>query len=112
MKRMVASMRMTLAAPLIFAAAAFSPLAAQNWPSETGLPRDGFRGSIETLDRYLGNQAGGVQGEELRGRVGGWAGAVRNWFDRQGEKVGQNESDSARYFNLRREWENDVGRRR
>ncbi len=101
-------MRMTLATLLMLSAGAL----AQNWPSETGLQRDGFRGSIDTLDRFLGNQTPQPQGEELRGRVGGWAGEVRGWFERQGEKVGQNESEGARYFNLRREWEGDVGRRR
>lgn len=85
---------------------------AQSWPSESGLQRDGFRGSIEAFDRFRANDNPRLQGEEFRERVGGWAGAVRGWFEQQGEKIGQNESESARYFNLRREWEGDLGRRR
>lgn len=108
MKRMVRPMRILLASFLTLSTVA----AAQNWPSETGLQRDGFRGSIEAFDRFRTNDTPRVQGEELRGRVGGWAGAVRGWFEQQGEKIGQNESDSARYFNTRREWEGDLGRRR
>lgn len=109
MKRMVQPMRILLATLLMLSTGAL----AQTWPSETGLQRDGFRGSIDALERFRGpNDSPRFEGEELRGRVGGWAGAVRGWFQEQGEKVGQNESDSARYFNLRREWEGDLGRRR
>jgi hypothetical protein len=101
-------MRILLTTFLMLSAVA----SAQNWPSESGLQRDGFRGSIEAFDRFRTNDNPRVQGEELRDRVGGWAGAVRGWFEQQGEKVGQNENDSARYFGLRREWEGDLGRRR
>jgi len=105
---MMPGMRILLATFLMLAAAA----GAQSWPSETGLQRDGFRGSIDALEQFRAYGAPRLEGEELRNRVGGWAGAVRGWFQEQGDKIGQNESDSARYFNLRREWEGDLGRRR
>lgn len=105
---MVPGMRILLATFLMLSAVA----SAQSWPSETGLQRDGFRGSIDAFDRFRTNENPRVQGEELRDRVGGWAGAVRGWFEQQGEKVGQTENESARYFGLRREWEGDLGRRR
>ena len=106
---MVSRMRILILAAMTLSVAA----QAQSWPSETGLQRDGFRGSIDALERFRGpGDRPRFEGEELRGRVGGWAGAVRGWFEEQGEKIGQNESDSARYFNLRREWEGDLGRRR
>ena len=98
---------------LLLAAVAIATTAqAQNWPSETGQQRDGFRGSIDALEQFRAYGAPRLEGEELRGRVGGWAGAVRGWFQEQGEKIGQSDGSSARYFNLRREWEGDLGRRR
>ena len=108
MKRMLPSMRFLLATFLLLSTFA----AAQGWPNETGLQRDGFRGSIEAFDRFRSNDNPRVRGEDVRDRVGGWAGVVRGWFEQQGEKVGQNENESARYFSLRREWEGDLGRRR
>ena len=108
MKRMVQVMRIFLAGFLLLSGAA----TAQSWPNETGLARDAFRGSIDQLDRFRSNDSPRLQGEDVRERVGGWAGAVRGWLEQQGEKIGQNESDSARYFSLRREWEGDLGRRR
>ena len=104
----MAVMKSTLTILLLLTAAA----SAQTWPSETGLARDGFRGSIDALDRFRTADTPRLQGEELRDRVGGWAGAVRGWVQQQGEKVGENERQSAPYFNLRREWEGDLGRRR
>ena len=105
---MLHPMRISLATLLMLSTGAL----AQNWPSETGQQRDGFRGSIDALERFRTNDTPRLEGGELRGRIGGWAGAVRGWFEEQGEKIGQNGSESARYFNQRRDWEGDLGRRR
>lgn len=105
--------RMRIPLPTIILLAALAGGAqAQSWPSEAGLGRDGFRGSIDALDRFSRNDNPRLQGEEARERVGGWLGAARGWLETQYDKVGQNESESARHFNLRREWEGDLGRRR
>ena len=85
---------------------------AQSWPAESSMQRDTFRGAIDSLERFRANDNPRLDGEELRGRVGGWAGAVRGWFQEQGEKIGQDEGGSGRYFNLRREWEGDLLARR
>ena len=92
MTRMLHPMRITLAGLLLLSGAAM----AQSWPNETGLGRDAFRSSIDQLDRFRSNDQPRLQGEDVRERVGGWAGAVRGWLEQQGEKIGQNESDSAR----------------
>ncbi len=103
---------LALAALMLSAGLAQAPALAQSWPQETGLARDGFRSSIEALDRFRTNDNPRLQGEDARERVGGWVGAARGWLETQYEKIGQNETDSQRHFNLRREWEGDVGRRR
>jgi len=108
---MFGNMRQILTAGLVFAALT-GAAAAQSWPSEAGIARDGFRGSIEAFDRFRMAENPRLRGEEERERVSGWVGAVRGWLESQYDKVGQTDGDSARHFNLRREWEGDLGRRR
>lgn len=103
-------MRQILTASLFLALCGTA--SAQSWPSEAGVARDGFRGSIEAFDRFRLAENPRLRGEDERERVSGWVGAVRGWLETQYEKMGQNDSDSARHFNLRREWEGDLGRRR
>ncbi|MBY0339439.1 MAG: hypothetical protein K2X11_22700 [Acetobacteraceae bacterium] len=97
----------TLAAALM--ALAVAGAQAQNWPNETGVQRDVFRGDISRLEGFGTNPNLRTFGEENRETVGGWIGAVRGWFDRQAEKIGQNDSDSSRFFDrqrsLEREWD-------
>ena len=112
--RILAGMRFLLTTALLLAPL-LSPGAgaqAQSWPQETGLQRDGFRGSIDAFDRFRMAENPRLQGEDARERVGGWVGAARGWLENQYDKIGQNDGDSQRHFNLRREWEGDVGRRR
>ncbi len=108
---MLCGMRQILTAGLLLTALA-GTASAQSWPGETGLARDGFRGSIEAFDRFRLAENPRLRGEDERERVSGWVGAVRGWLESQYDKVGQTDGDSARHFNLRREWEGDLGRRR
>ena len=88
------------------------PARAQSWPNETGISRDGFRGSIDALDRFRQADNPRLRGEEGRARIGGWLGDARGWLESQYDKVGERETEPAPHFNLRREWEGDLGRRR
>jgi hypothetical protein len=96
----------------MFLAAISGAAQAQNWPNETGLNRDGFRGSIDALERFSRADNPRLQGEDARERVGGWLGAARGWLESQYDKVGQREPELAPYYNTRRQWEGDLVRRR
>jgi len=85
---------------------------AQSWPNDGGIGRDNFRGAVGAFDRFAANDDPVPRGEEAREAVGGILGAAREWVERQTDKIGERDRDVSPYFNLRREWEGDLIRRR
>ncbi|RVT98952.1 hypothetical protein EOD42_02245 [Rhodovarius crocodyli] len=85
---------------------------AQAWPNDGGLGRDSFRGAVGAFDRFAADDNPRTSGEEAREAVGGILGAAREWVERQTDKIGERDRDVAPYFNLRRDWEGDLIRRR
>ena len=85
---------------------------AQAWPNDGGLGRDNFRGALGAFDRFAADDNPRTSGEEAREAVGGILGAAREWVERQTDKIGERDGQVAPYFNLRRDWEGDLIRRR
>lgn len=96
----------------LLAVLAATPALAQSWPNDSGIGRDAFRGSLDAFDRFRAQDNPRLHGEEARDRVTGWLGGVRGFLEDQYGKIGQRDQSAAPFFNLRREWEGDLGRRR
>ncbi len=97
---------------MLLAMLAATPALAQSWPNDTGISRDGFRGSIDAFDRFRAQDNPRLHGEEARDRVGGWLDGVRGFLADQYGKVGQRDPGATQFFNQRRDWEGDLLRRR
>jgi hypothetical protein len=102
--------RTALAALMALSLAA--PAAAQSWPNDGGINRDIFRNDIGRLERFGTNPDIRTFGEENRETVSGWGAAIRGWFDRQAEKIGENDANTSRFFDRQRAWEREWDARR
>lgn len=92
-------------AALLLAAA---PAGAQGWPNGTGMRGDALRGTVESFDRFNQYPQARVVGEDRRESITGWLGQAQEWVEERAGYVGQSDRESQRYFNLRRQWDEDF----